>query len=162
MNRITETAKLHQWGEEPELCATKSDCDKRDIDCGVLFAAQIGWCQIGCGVLSSRVPGRRDAALHENMLWSHALPIQVLRVKTAQPSLNLSFFGHESHVSRSIYRLMLCDKRHCFATVVVWAWQYQLQTIQHHHYSTIIPIVAQTHSTQYQPEKTNISVASVW
>ena len=82
--------------QEPELCATKSDFDllirlRRIVRCAK------GGTRLGC-VLSSRVPGRRDAGTPPcmNMLWSHALPIQVFHVKTVQPSLNLRCFGHET------------------------------------------------------------------
>ena len=109
--------------------------------CAVLFAAPrvvqdwVAFYHHGC----------RDAGtpLCMNMLWSHALPIRVFRVKTVQPSLNLSIFGHENHVSWSFYRFMLRDKRHCLQ-IEAWGWQHQLQTSQHH---PSIRIAAQTHST---------------
>ena len=56
--------------QEPELCATKSDFDllirlRRIVRCAK------GGTRLGC-VLSSRVPGRRDAAVHEHALKSCA------------------------------------------------------------------------------------------
>ena len=112
-------------------------------DCAVLFAAPrvvqdwVAFYHHEC----------RDAGTPPcmNMLWSHALPIRVFRVKTVQPSLNLSLFGHENHVSWSFYRLMLRDKRHYLEVLCFEAG------------STII---ANKHNcpncctdTQYQPEK---------
>ena len=84
--------------------------------CAVLFAAPrvvqdwVAFYHHGC----------RDAGtpLCMNMLWSHALPKWVFRVKTVQPSLNLSIFGHENHVNWYFYRFMLRDKRHCLQ--VLW------------------------------------------
>ena len=76
--------------------------------CAVLFAAPrvvqdwVAFYHHGC----------RDAGTPPcmNMLWSHALPIQVFHVKTVQPSLNFIFW--------SFYRFVLCDKRHCLQ--VLW------------------------------------------
>ena len=56
--------------QEPELCATKSDFDllirlRRIVRCAK------GGTRLGC-VLSSRVPGRRDGAVHEHALKSCA------------------------------------------------------------------------------------------
>ena len=63
-------------------------------DCAKLFAAArvvqdwVAFYHHGC----------RDAGTPPcmNMLWSHALLIQVFHVKTVQSSLNLRFFGHET------------------------------------------------------------------
>ena len=82
--------------------------DQRHADCAVLFAAP----RLGCDV-SSRVPGRRDAALHE-----HALMSGVPCKETVQPSLNLISFSHESYVSGSFYRIVLHDQRPCLQ--VLW------------------------------------------
>ena len=128
---------------EPELSATKSDFHLR------IWLRRIVRCAAAPRVVQDWVAfyhhGCRDAGtpLCMNMLWSHALPIRVFRVKTVQPSLNLSIFGHENHVSWSFYRFMLRDKRHCLQ-IEAWGWQHQLQTSQHH---PSIRIAAQTHST---------------
>ena len=126
--------------QEPELCATKSDFDLL-IRLHRIVRCAKGGTRLGC-VLSSRVPGRRDAGTPPcmNMLWSHALPIRVFHVKTVQPSLNLRFFGHENHVSWSFYRFMWRDKRHC--SQVLWFGAGSTNSNQ-----AQIPIVAQTHST---------------
>ena len=69
-----KTAARTSWSkqtpQEPELCATKSDFDllvrlRRVVRCAK------GGARLGC-VLSSRVPGRRDAAVHEHALKSCA------------------------------------------------------------------------------------------
>ena len=85
-------------------------------DCAVLLAAP----RVVQDWLAFYHHGCRDAGTPPcmNMLWSHALPIQVFHVKTVQPSLNLRCFGHENHVSWSFYRFMLRDKRHC--SQVLW------------------------------------------
>ena len=61
--------------------------------------------RLGC-VLSSRVPGRRDA-LHEHALKSCAAHTGF------SAKLEFEFLGHESHVGRSIYGFMVRDKGHC-------------------------------------------------
>ena len=132
--------------QEPELCATKSDFDllirlRRTARCAK------GGARLAC-VLSSRVPGM-------NMLWSHALPIQVFNVKTVQPSLNLRCFGHENHVSWSFYRFMLRDKRHCSQVLWFEAGSTTAKQAQLSDYPTCCT------DTQYQPEK-KTSVASIW
>ena len=69
-----KTAARTSWSkrtpQEPELCATKSDFDllirlRRTARCAK------GGARLAC-VLSSRVPGRRDAAVHEHALKSCA------------------------------------------------------------------------------------------
>ena len=63
-------------------------------DCAVLLAAP----RVVQDWLAFYHHGCRDAGTPQcmNMLWSHALPIQVFHVKTVQPSLNLRFLGHET------------------------------------------------------------------
>ena len=63
-------------------------------DCAKLFAAP----RVVQDWLAFYHHGCRDAGTPPcmNMLWSHALPIQVFHVKTVQPSLNLRCFGHET------------------------------------------------------------------
>ena len=130
--------------QEPELCATTVSLSLIYwCDCAVLFAAP----RVVQDWAAFYHHECRDAGTPPcmNMLWSHALPIRVFRVKTVQPSLNLSLFGHENHVSWSFYRLMLRDKRH------------YLQVLCFEAGSTMI---ANKHNcpncctdTQYQPEK---------
>ena len=118
-------------------------------DCAVLLAAP----RVVQDWLAFYHHGCRDAGTPPcmNMLWSHALPIQVFHVKTVQPSLNLRFFGHENHVSWSFYRFMLCDKRHCLQA---WGWHYPWQTSQHH------PSISNRSAiTQYQ---CNITKKTIW
>ena len=92
-----KTAARTPWSkrtpQEPESCATKSDFDllirlRRTVRCAK------GGARLGC-VLSSRVPGRRDAAVHEHALKSCAAHTG-FHVKTVQPSLNLRCVGHET------------------------------------------------------------------
>ena len=67
-------------------------------------------------VLSSRVPGRRDAAVHEHALKSraaHGFPC-----KNRSAKLEFEMFWSWNHVSWSFYRFMLRDKRHC--SQVLW------------------------------------------
>ena len=117
---------------------------KRHTDCAVLFAAP----RLGC-VVSSRVPGRRDATLHEHA-WSHTLPKDShsgFPVKIFQPSLNSRLSGHESHVSGTFYRfnsVYVAWSASLSASVVVSSWQYQSQTIQHHPGGRLL---TETHST---------------
>ena len=134
--------------QEPEVCAIKSDFDwptkcrlRRIVRC-----AKVG---LRC-VVSSRVPGRRDAALHEHALMS-GVPCKDLFSQTWIWDL-LSWKPCQwIFLSDSIG--FVAWSTSLFASVVVWAWQYQLQTIQHHHHSTIIPIVAHA-DTQDQPKQT--------
>ena len=82
-------------------------------DCAVLLAAP----RVVQDWLAFYHHGCRDAGTPPcmNMLWSHALLIQVFHVKTFQPSLNLRFFGHETmSVDLSIgLCCVISDKRHC-------------------------------------------------
>ena len=61
--------------------------------------------------------GCRDAGTPPcmNMLWSHALLIQVFHVKTVQSSLNLRFFGHETMSVDLSISIGLC----CVISVIV-------------------------------------------
>ena len=86
--------------------------------------------------------GCRDAGTRPcmNMLWSHALLIQVFHVKTFQPSLNLRFFGHETmSVDLSIgLCCVISDKRHClhffwFEAGSTTAKKAQLSQLLHRH-----------------------------
>ena len=63
-------------------------------DCAVLFAAP----RVVQDWRAFYHHGCRDGGTPPcmNMLWSHALPIQVFGVKTLRPSLNLRCFGHET------------------------------------------------------------------
>ena len=82
-------------------------------NCAVLFAAPRvvqEWVRLGY-VLSSRVPGRRDAAVHGHALKSCAAHAG-FPCKDRSAKLEFEFFGHENHVSWSFYRFMLRDKRH--------------------------------------------------
>ena len=55
--------------------------------------------RLGCGcVLSSRVPGRRDA-LHEHALFE----VMHCPYTGFSAKLEFEFFGHESHVSRFFF-----------------------------------------------------------
>ena len=82
--------------QEPELCATKSAFDllvrlRRVVRCAK------GGARLGC-VLSSRVPGRRDAAVHEHALKSCAAHTG-FSCKDRSAKLEFEIFGHENHVS---------------------------------------------------------------
>ena len=82
--------------QEPELCATKSAFDllvrlRRVVRCAK------GGARLGC-VLSSRVPGRRDAAVHEHALKSCAAHTG-FPCKDRSAKLEFEIFGHENHVS---------------------------------------------------------------
>ena len=122
-------------------------------DCAVLLAAP----RVVQDWLAFYHHGCRDAGTPPcmNMLWSHALPIQVFHVKTVQPSLNLRCFGHENHVSWSVYRFMLRDKRHCSQVLWFEAGSTTAKQAQLSDYPNCCT------DTQYQPEK-NTSVASIW
>ena len=60
-----------------------------------------GGARLGC-VLSSRVPGRRDAAVHEHALKSCAAHTG-FPCKDRSAKLELEIFGHENHVSWSFF-----------------------------------------------------------
>ena len=122
-------------------------------DCAVLFAAPRvvqDW-----GAFNHH--GCRDAGKPPcmNMLWSHALPIQVFHVKTVQPRLNLRCFGHETmSVDLSIG---LC----CVISVIVCKFcglRLAVPLPNKHNYPDGCT------DTQYQPEKkhTHIPVVSIW
>ena len=114
-----KTAARTSWSkrtpQEPELYVTKSDFDLLIRLRQIARCAQIG-ARLAC-VLSSRVPGRRDAAVHEYALKSRAAHSR-FPCKNGQPSLNLRCFGSWNHVSWSFYQFTLCDKRHCLQ--VLW------------------------------------------
>ena len=101
--------------QEPESCATKSDFDLLiRLRRTVRYAK--GGARLGC-VLSSRVPGRRDAAVHEHALKSGAAHTG-FPCKDRSAKLEFEMFWSWNHVSWSFYRFMLCDKRHCLQ--VLW------------------------------------------
>ena len=152
-----KTAARTSWSkrtlQEPELRVTKSDFHlriwlRRFVRCAAAPRVVQDW-------VASYHHGCRDAGtpLCMNMLWSHALPIRVFRVKTAQPSLNLSIFGHENHVSWSFYRFMLRDKRHC--SQVLW-FEAGSTNCKQTQWSQLL------HRHTVQTGKKKISVASIW
>ena len=103
-----KTAARTPWSkrtpQEPESCATKSGFDllirlRRTVRCAK------GGARLGC-VLSSRVPGRRDAAVHEHVLKSCAAHTG-FPCKDRSAKLEFKMFWSWNHVSWSFYRFML-------------------------------------------------------
>ena len=128
--------------QEPELCATMSDFDllirlRQIVRCGK------GGTRLGC-VLSSRVPGRRDAAVHEHALKSCAAHTG-LPCKDRSAKLEFEIFGSWNHVSWPFYRFMLCDKRHCLQ--VFWFEAGSTHCKQTNTIQVFESYVAQAHST---------------
>ena len=117
-----KTAARTSWSkrtpQEPESCATKSDFDllirlRRTARCAK------GGARLAC-VLSSRVPGRRDAAVHEHALKSCAAHTG-FPCKNRSAKLEFEMFWSWNHVSWSFYRFMLCDKCHCLQVLCLEA-----------------------------------------
>ena len=134
-----KTTAITSWSkrtpQEPELCATKSDFDLL-IRLRQIVRCAKGGARLAC-VLSSRVPGRRDAAVHEHALKSCAAHTG-FPCKNRSAKLEFEMFWSWNHVSWSFYRFMLRDKRHC--SQVLWleagsttAKQAQLSQLLHRH-----------------------------
>ena len=149
-----KTAARTSWSkrtpQEPESCATKSDFDllirlRRTARCAK------GGARLAC-VLSSRVPGRRDAAVHEHALKSCAAHTG-FPCKNRSAKLEFEMFWSWNHVSWSFYRFMLRDKRHC--SHVCCGLRLAVPLPNKHNYPNCRT------DKQYQQEK-NTSVASIW